>query len=32
MESEIRFDPDLWQVDIEDRDGSAFIDVVEREP
>ena len=28
MESETRFDPDLWRIDIEDRSGRAFIDVV----
>ena len=29
MERELRFDPDLWRVDIEDRDGRSFLDVVE---
>ncbi len=29
MEQEMRFDPDLWQVDIEDREGRAFIELVE---
>ena len=28
MEQEIRFDPDLWQVDIEDRGGRAFVELV----
>jgi hypothetical protein len=28
MEQELRFDPDLWLVDIEDRDGRSFLDVV----
>ncbi len=28
MESEIRFDPDLWLVDIEDREKRSFLDVV----
>lgn len=32
MESEMRFDPDLWQVDIEDREGRAFLEVVEASP
>ena len=27
MESERRFDPDLWLVDIEDRQGRPFVDV-----
>jgi hypothetical protein len=27
MEQEIRFDPDLWLVGIEDREGRAFIDL-----
>jgi hypothetical protein len=31
MADETRFDPDLWQVDIEDREGRAFVEVV-REP
>ncbi len=29
MQQELRFDPDLWQVDIEDRQGRAFIDLAE---
>jgi len=29
MEGEIRFDPDLWLIDIEDREGRAFLDLVE---
>ena len=28
MEQEVNFDPDLWLVDIEDRDGRAFIETV----
>ncbi len=28
MESETRFDADLWRIDIEDRSGRAFVDVV----
>ena len=28
MDSEVRFDPDLWQIDIEDRGGRAFVDIV----
>ena len=28
IEQELRFDPDLWLVDIEDREGRAFFDVV----
>jgi hypothetical protein len=28
MEKELRFDPDLWLIDIEDRQGRAFLDVV----
>jgi hypothetical protein len=28
MEQEVRFDPDLWQVDIEDREGRAFVEIV----
>jgi hypothetical protein len=27
MEQESRFDPDLWQVDIEDRAGRAFVEL-----
>ncbi len=29
MQQETRFDPDLWQVDIEDREGRAFIEVAD---
>jgi hypothetical protein len=29
MAQELRFDPDLWQVDIEDREGRAFVDLAE---
>jgi len=29
MEQEMRFDPDLWQVDIEDREGRAFVDLAD---
>jgi hypothetical protein len=28
MQQEVRFDPDLWQVDIEDREGRPFIELV----
>ena len=28
MVQEVRFDSDLWQVDIEDREGRPFLDVV----
>ena len=28
MEREVRFDPDLWLVDIEDREGRAFVETV----
>ncbi len=28
MEQEIRFDPDLWLIDIEDREGRCFVDLV----
>jgi len=28
MQQEMRFDPDLWQVDIEDREGRPFIELV----
>lgn len=28
MRREIRFDPDLWFVEIEDRDGRSFLDIV----
>ncbi|MBS9478811.1 DUF1491 family protein [Ancylobacter radicis] len=28
MRREIRFDPDLWFVEIEDRDGRHFLDIV----
>jgi hypothetical protein len=29
IEQEVNFDPDLWLVDIEDRQGRAFIETVE---
>ena len=29
MEQEMRFDPDLWQVDIEDREGRAFVELAD---
>jgi hypothetical protein len=32
MEQEARFDPDLWQIDIEDRQGRAFIDLAADQP
>jgi hypothetical protein len=28
LEQEMRFDPDLWQIDIEDREGRAFVDIL----
>ena len=28
MASEFRFDPDLWRIDIEDRIGRAFVEIV----
>ena len=28
MERELKFDPDLWLIDIEDREGRAFVDTV----
>ena len=28
MTREIRFDPDLWQIDIEDREKRSFLDVI----
>ena len=28
IEQEVKFDPDLWLVDIEDREGRAFIETV----
>jgi hypothetical protein len=27
MQQELRFDPDLWLIDIEDRQGRAFVDL-----
>jgi hypothetical protein len=27
IEREVRFDPDLWVVEIEDRQGRAFLDL-----
>jgi hypothetical protein len=27
MDQEYRFDPDLWLIDIEDREGRAFVDI-----
>ena len=32
MQQEMRFDPDLWLVGIEDRQGRAFVDLVPNEP
>ena len=29
LDREARFDPDLWRVDIEDREGRPFVSVVE---
>ncbi|MEW6254985.1 MAG: DUF1491 family protein [Pseudomonadota bacterium] len=31
MEKELRFDPDLWFVEIEDREGRSFVDVAHGE-
>ena len=28
MVREVRFDPDLWQIDIEDREKRSFLDVI----
>ena len=28
MEQELRFDPDLWLIDIEDREGRCFVDLI----
>ena len=28
LEREVRFDPDLWVVAVEDRDGRAFLDTI----
>jgi hypothetical protein len=28
MEQEVNFDPDLWLVDIEDREGRSFVEIV----
>ena len=28
MEQEMKFDPDLWQIDIEDKEGRAFIELI----
>ena len=32
MEQEMKFDPDLWLVDIEDKQGRAFLDLAPEEP
>ena len=32
MAQETRFDPDLWQIDIEDREGRAFVDLAPDQP
>ena len=32
LEQEVRFDPDLWLIDIEDRQRRAFVDVAEDPP
>lgn len=29
LASELKFDPDLWVVEVEDRSGRAFLDLVE---
>lgn len=31
IEQEIRFDPDLWLIDIEDRQGRAFVDLAQED-
>lgn len=31
MAKEVRFDPDLWLVEIEDREGRAFVEVIAEE-
>lgn len=32
MEQELKFDPDLWLIDIEDREGRCFLELVQDEP
>jgi hypothetical protein len=32
IDQEVRFDPDLWVVDIEDREGRAFVELIPDEP
>jgi hypothetical protein len=32
MQQEMKFDPDLWLVDIEDKEGRAFLDLAPEEP
>jgi hypothetical protein len=32
MQQEMKFDPDLWLVDIEDRQGRAFLELAPEEP
>jgi len=32
MEQETRFDPDLWLIDIEDREGRSFLELVAEVP
>lgn len=29
LATELRFDPDIWVIEVEDRDGRAFLDVVD---
>ena len=32
MEREVKFDPDLWLIDIEDGEGRAFVELAEEPP
>jgi hypothetical protein len=32
MDQELRFDPDLWLIDIQDREGRPFLDIVSEAP
>jgi hypothetical protein len=32
FDSEMRFDPDLWRIDIEDRKGRAFVETAREGP
>lgn len=31
LANEVRFDPDLWVIDIDDRQGRSFVDIIEGE-